>query len=250
MNGNGLFGLFIILRNRRKNYRFLKRSKAVTDYVKSVIWLPTIRNWQNRSRQKNAKTWRSPKIENRCNNYFSTANILLHLISDCKNYNFRFQVFFKMEYFINITIQHKNYVNKPCLLFLVSLLDHPLVEPISGWPPPPSLQFVWSKDDSDATLPPPPTLYMSSRSLSIRSVTEYRIRCDCSCVPPDDKVPAAAIVADTCCTCTNRAQLLLFTAVIWTNCAWINYRGYTHIIIKSTKKSRRSLPQFFIFWTS
>lgn len=108
------------------------------------------------------------------------------------------------------------------VLFLASLLDHP--DGITGFPPtppaPPSLQFVWSVDDSDATLPPP-TRQMSSRSLSIRSVTEYRsrsisslgscrIRAEASEVDghATATVAAATAVIDTCRRTNKIVELL------------------------------------------
>lgn len=86
------------------------------------------------------------------------------------------------------------------LLFLVSLLlDHPSLVAIVGLPPL-SLQFVWSVDDSEATLSPPPTLYMSSRSLSIRSATEYRFWFNSfrASLDGESAVITAVVFVDTC----------------------------------------------------
>lgn len=73
---------------------------------------------------------------------------------------------------------------------------------------PPSLQFVWSVDDSDAPLLEP-TLYISSRSLSIRSATEYRFR-STFCSLSDLEVSAtivvvnvAIVVVEPCNTCAK-----------------------------------------------
>lgn len=83
------------------------------------------------------------------------------------------------------------------ILFLFSLLGHPVT--IVGT----SFQFVGSGDDSDRPLSPL-TLYMSSRSLSIRSTTEPRLwrACITICDCRSSSVVAVAVADDTCCCCT------------------------------------------------
>lgn len=124
------------------------------------------------------------------------------------------------------------------LLFLVSLLDHPLLEEIVGLPPL-SLQFIWSVEDSEATLPPPPpTLYMSSSSLSIRSVTEYRFWFNSCCrASPDGEfavIIAAVVVVVVVNTCTNRHNLY--------------YYYYYHYLILLSEYYKRTGKLSFTLW--
>lgn len=137
-----------------------------------------------------SNTGRFRFMEYACNR----AVIMLHLASRrAIKMSLLFSAFTSAsQHTFNWSLSKSTVVDSSSMLFLVSLLDHPLFEEIVILPPL-SLQFIWSVEDSEATLPPPPTLYMSSSSLSIRSVTEYRFRFNSCCWTSPDGVFAVII---------------------------------------------------------